>query len=330
MTRQRRLRFGVSLAPDVSAPLIRTAQDADRFGLDLLGVPDQPYRRDTADAPVLMASMLAVTSRIRVLPAVACLPLRPPAMLAKAVATMDRMSGGRVELGLGAGASWEGIEAYGGGRLDGPAARRALEEAVQVIKLHWSDQNGLRFHGEHYRFTAVQGGPAPVHPIGVWLGVTGPLGIDVAGRVGDGWIAPSSLVPPKRLAEGQRRLDDAAARAGRDPAQIRRVYVLQGSIDGHARGFLHGPPRQWIYELTELAVGHGVDTFLYGGHPERLAVFALEIVPAVRELVSTQGSAPPESMAASSSPSPSQQPSVPPEPPPDPLMRLGRLPEKDG
>ena len=294
------LRFGVSLAPDAAVPLIRTAQDADRFGLDLLGIRDQPYRRDTADAPTLMAAALAVTSRIRVLPAVACLPLRPPAALAKAIATMDRLSGGRVELGLGAGTSWDGIEAYGTGRLGAAAARRALEEAVQVIRLHWTDQNGLRFQGEHYRFTAVQSGPVPEHQIGIWLGVTGPRGLDLAGRIADGWIAPSSLVPPSRLADGQRRLDDAAAAAGRDPAGIRRVYVLEGSVDGReTRGFLHGPPRQWIYELTELAIGHGVDSFLFGGSPEQLAVFALEVVPAVREQITREraGLSTPSSLA---------------------------------
>ncbi|MFB4312152.1 LLM class flavin-dependent oxidoreductase [Actinomadura sp. GTD37] len=304
------LRFGACLAPAASDPLIRIAQDADRFGLDLLGVRDQPYRRGTADALALLAAVLAGTSRIRVLPAVACLPLRPPAALAKAVATMDRLSGGRVELGLGAGAVPDGIEAYGGARLGRAAARRALEEAVQIIRLHWSDQSGLRFQGEHYRFAAAQAGPAPAHRIGIWLGVTGPRGLDLAGRVADGWIAPSSAVPPKRLADGQRRLDDAAARAGRDPADIRRVYVCEGALDGtDSRGFLHGPPRQWIYELTELAIGHGVDSFLYAGDPEDLPVFALEVVPAVREqitrerAVSTQGSDPlePPSRAGRSS-----------------------------
>lgn len=281
---RRPLRFGLSLAPDASAPLVRIAQDADRYGLDLLGVRDRPYLRDTADALTLMATALAVTPRIRVLPAVACLPLRPPALLAKALATMDALSGGRVELGLGAGTSWDGVEAYGGPRLGAAAARRSLEEAVQIIRLHWSDQNGLRFQGEHHRFAAAQAGPAPAHQIGIWFGVTGPRALDLAGRVADGWIAPSSLVPPKRLAEGQRRLDDAAARAGRAPSELRRVYLLEGSIDGRdSRGFLHGPPRQWVYEMTELAVGHGVDTFLFGGDPEQLPVFALEVVPAVRE-----------------------------------------------
>ncbi|WP_242614017.1 LLM class flavin-dependent oxidoreductase [Actinomadura roseirufa] len=287
------LRFGLSLMPDASAPLVRIAQDADRYGLDLLGLRDHPFHRGTADTPTLMATMLAATSRIRVLPAVACLPLRPPALLAKAVATMDRDSGGRVALGLGAGSFWDGVEAYGGARLDAARARRALEEAVQVIRLHWSDQHGLRFQGEHYRFAAAQAGPAPAGQIAIWLGVTGPWGLDLAGRVADGWIAPSSLVPPKRLADGQRRIDDACAAAGRDPAEIRRVYVLEGVIDtGGSQGFLHGPPRQWIYELTELAVGHRVDTFLFGGHPDQLAPFALEIVPAVREQVARERGAP--------------------------------------
>jgi alkanesulfonate monooxygenase SsuD/methylene tetrahydromethanopterin reductase-like flavin-dependent oxidoreductase (luciferase family) len=304
------LRFGVCLAPDAAVPLLRTAQDADRFGLDLLGVRDQPYRRDTADALTLLAAVLAGTTRIRALPAVACLPLRPPAALAKAIATMDRLSGGRVELGLGAGAVPDGIEAYGGARLDGAAARRALEEAVQIIRLHWSDQTGLRFHGEHYRFAAAQAGPLPAHQIGIWLGVTGPRGLDLAGRVADGWIAPSSLVPPKRLADGRRRLDDAAARSGRDPAEIRRVYICEGALDGtDSRGFLHGPPRQWVYELTELAIGHGVDTFLYAGDPENFPVFALEVVPAVREQITreravlTQGSAPLEPASQATRPS---------------------------
>ena len=290
MTAARRaLRFGVCLAPDASAPLVRIAQDADRYGLDLLGVRDEPYRRDTADAVAVMATALAVTSRIRVLPAVACLPLRPPAALAKAAATLDRLSGGRVELGLGAGRAPDGIDDYGGARLDAAAAHRALEEAVQVIRLHWSDQSGLRFTGAHYRFAAAQAGPVPAHQIGVWLGVTGPRGLGLAGRVADGWLAPSSLVPPKRLADGQRRLDEAALAADRDPGEIRRGYVLEGSLDGQgAQGFLHGPPGRWIDEMTELAVGHRVDTFLFGGDPEQFPVFALEVVPAVRDQVTRE------------------------------------------
>ncbi|OLT33794.1 hypothetical protein BJF79_07820 [Actinomadura sp. CNU-125] len=175
MTR-RPLRFGLSLGPDGAEPLIRTAQDADRFGLDLLGVRDEPYRRGSADALAVLAAALAVTSRIRMLPAVACLPLRPPAALAKAIATMDGFSGGRAELGLGAGASPAGVEAFGGRPAPGASAVAALEEAVQVVRLQWSDQGGLVFGGAHYRFAAPQAGPAPRRRIPIWLGTDGPRG----------------------------------------------------------------------------------------------------------------------------------------------------------
>jgi alkanesulfonate monooxygenase SsuD/methylene tetrahydromethanopterin reductase-like flavin-dependent oxidoreductase (luciferase family) len=327
-----RLRFGARLDPDATAPLLRIAQDADRYGLDLLGIRDLPHRRGTADALTLLAAVLTGTSRIRALPAVACLPLRPPAALAKAIATMDLLSGGRVELGLGAGADPAGIEAYGGVRPGGLGALRAVEEAVRLIRLHWSDQAGLHIEGAHYRFAAPDAGPRPRRTIGIWLGVTGPRGIDLAGRLADGWIVPSSRVPPKRLADGRRRFDDAAAQAGRDPDTLRRVYILEGSLDGpDSQGFLHGPPRQWVYELTELAIGHGVDTFLYAGDPANLPVFAMEVVPAVREkmaeekkgLGSPQGEVSPQGEMSIQEGDPLEPPSGLAGPFPDPLAHLG-------
>ncbi|WP_329519376.1 LLM class flavin-dependent oxidoreductase [Spirillospora sp. NBC_01491] len=282
-------RFGLFLAPDASAPLIRTAQEADRLGLDLIGVQDHPYQRRFVDMPTLMGALLAATSRVRVFPAVACLPLRPPATLAKAMASMDRLSDGRVELGLGAGAFWDAIEAYGGARLAPGAARAALEEAVQVIRMLWSDQRGLRFDGAHYRLAGAQPGPPPAHKIGIWLGVTGPRSLELAGRVADGWIVSSSHVPPQKLLEGQRRVDDSAAEAGRDPAEIRRLYNLAGSIDeSGSQGFLNGPVRQWADQLTELAVTYGVDTFVFAGDPDQLGAFAMEVAPAVREQVARE------------------------------------------
>jgi alkanesulfonate monooxygenase SsuD/methylene tetrahydromethanopterin reductase-like flavin-dependent oxidoreductase (luciferase family) len=285
-----RLRFGHFLDPEVLEPgggteLVTTAQRADLFGLDLLGIPDRPYDGRHVDALALMATVLAVARRIRVFPAVACLPLRPPALLAKAMASLDVLSGGRVELGLGAGyagcagSGWDGVQALGGRRLPADGARAALEEAVLVVRALWDgpprDGAGL--------------GPAPVHRIGVWLGVTGPRSLALAGRVADGWIALSSRLPPARLPDAQRRIDEAALEAGRDPADIRRIYVLNGSIgrcDGSgAAGLLKGDPARWAAEIAELAVGCGVDSFLYGGDPAGLDAFALEIVPQVRETV---------------------------------------------
>ena len=94
---------------------------ADEGGIDLVGIQDHPYQWRYVDTWTLIAWLAARTERIRFFPDVANLPLRPPAVLAKAAASLDVLSGGRVELGLGAGAFWEAIGADG----RAPCARRA-------------------------------------------------------------------------------------------------------------------------------------------------------------------------------------------------------------
>jgi alkanesulfonate monooxygenase SsuD/methylene tetrahydromethanopterin reductase-like flavin-dependent oxidoreductase (luciferase family) len=110
----RQLEFGHFLVPNADAPLLETARAADRAGLDLIGVQDHPYQRRYVDTWTLLSMIAAGTERVRVFPDVANLPLRPPAVLAKAAASLDVLSGGRAELGLGAGGFSEAIEAFGG------------------------------------------------------------------------------------------------------------------------------------------------------------------------------------------------------------------------
>src|SRR5581483_1923067 len=86
----------------------------DDLGYDLIGIQDHPYQARHYDALALIAFLLGQTERVRIFPDVANLPLRPPAMLAKQAATLDQLSGCRFELGLGAGAFWEGVRAMGG------------------------------------------------------------------------------------------------------------------------------------------------------------------------------------------------------------------------
>ena len=112
----RDLTFGWFLVPDASAPLLTLARECEDRGLDWLGIQDHPYQRRFVDTWALMGLVLGGTSRIRVFPDVASLPLRPPAVMAKAAASLDVLSGGRFELGLGAGAFWDAIVAYGGPR----------------------------------------------------------------------------------------------------------------------------------------------------------------------------------------------------------------------
>jgi alkanesulfonate monooxygenase SsuD/methylene tetrahydromethanopterin reductase-like flavin-dependent oxidoreductase (luciferase family) len=112
----RTLRFGYFLVPNFDEPLLDTARELDELGLDLIGVQDHPYQRRFVDTFALLGMMLARTDRISVFPDVANLPLRPPAVLAKTAASLDVLSGGRMELGLGAGGFVDAIAAYGGPR----------------------------------------------------------------------------------------------------------------------------------------------------------------------------------------------------------------------
>ncbi|GIF77287.1 N5,N10-methylene tetrahydromethanopterin reductase [Asanoa siamensis] len=272
--------------PNAADPLLATAREVEERGLDWVGVQDHPYQRRYVDTFVLLSAIAAGTSRVGVFPDVANLPLRPPAVLAKAAASIDVLSGGRFELGLGAGSFWDAIEAYGGPRRSPGESLDALREAMAVIRLVWSGQRNLRFDGRHYRLAGAHSGPLPAHDIGIWLGVYGPRALALAGRLADGWV-PSLRGEITPLAEASDRLDEAASTAGRNPADIRRVLNVNGRItDGPTGGLLNGPVDQWVDELTDLAVGYGFDTFLFWGDgPDQLPRFAEEVVPAVRRQV---------------------------------------------
>src|SRR3954471_24656756 len=130
------LQFGIFPSPDATAAerTLELAQLAEVTGLDLVSVQDHPYQAKHLDTWTLLSVIAARTSAIRVAPNVATLPLRPPVVLARAAATLDVLSGGRVELGLGAGAFWEAIAAAGGPRRTPGEAVDALVEAIGIIR----------------------------------------------------------------------------------------------------------------------------------------------------------------------------------------------------
>jgi alkanesulfonate monooxygenase SsuD/methylene tetrahydromethanopterin reductase-like flavin-dependent oxidoreductase (luciferase family) len=269
------VRFGVFVTPAAPRPEqpLTVAVLADELGFDLVGVQDHPYQHRFLDTWTLLTAMAMRTTRVHVFPDVANLPLRPPAILAKAAATLDLLSGGRLELGLGAGGSFEAINAIGGPMLTRGESVEALEEAIQVIRLMWSGERGVRFEGKHYQLAGVHTGPAPAHPIGIWLGAYKPRMLSLVGRAADGWVPSLGYVQPADLLEGNRRIDDAAGAAGRDPRSIRRILNAGADV----------PTEQF----TALTLEHGMDTFVIGGleDPEALRWFASDVMPAVREAV---------------------------------------------
>ena len=284
----RRLEFGISLAPETDRldELRATAVRADELGLDLIGIQDHPYQWRFLDTWVLLGDLLARTERVRLFPDVANLPLRGAAIIAKQAASLDRLSQGRFELGLGAGAFWEAIGAMGGPVRSGAEALQALEEAIRVARAFWSGDRTITVDGEHYAVRGLHPGPAPSHRIEIWLGVGKPRALALAGRLADGWIPSLSWATPERVPALAARIDEAAAAAGRDASEIRRLYNVGGVIaDGPTRGLLQGPPDHWIETLTRFASELGFDTFIFWPGEDPLAQaerFATEVVPALR------------------------------------------------
>jgi alkanesulfonate monooxygenase SsuD/methylene tetrahydromethanopterin reductase-like flavin-dependent oxidoreductase (luciferase family) len=270
---RRKLEFGVSIVPaadqlDAGRAIVRAAEDG---GLDLVGIQDHPYQRRFLDTFGLIATLLAETERLRFFPDVANLPLRPPATMAKAAATLDRLSGGRFELGLGAGAMPKRVAQMGGPARSPGDAVSALEEAIQVIRLAWSDEESVSFEGEHYRLDGYEPGPPPAHRVEIWLGAYKPRMLRLTGRLADGWIPSFGYLKPEAVAEASARIDEAAERAGRDPAEVRRAYNFE---------LPDGDPAETIATwATEL----GLDTFVcWPGDAAEAERFAGEVVPAVR------------------------------------------------
>ena len=284
--------FGAFLAPEADGldRLLRHVTLADRLGLDLIGVQDHPYQPDFLDTWTLLSNLAQRTERIRLVPDVANLPLRPPAVLARAAASLDVLSGGRVELGLGAGAFRDAIASMGGPRHSPGEAIEALAEAITVLRELWTPGEPVVFKGIHYRLDGARPGPFPAHPIGIYLGAIKRRMLELTGRMGDGWLPSSFYSPPEAVAEQVKVLDAAAVDAGRDPARIRRIYNISGSFSPLAgSGFLDGPAALWAEQLTELVCGLGMNGFVLapGVDADRdLRVFAKEVAPAVREAVS--------------------------------------------
>lgn len=278
----RPLKFGYFLEPGAAdaARTLAAGRLVDALGFDLLGIQDHPYQPRFLDTWTLLSALGAQTEKVRLFPDVISLPLRPPAVLAKAAASLDLITGGRVELGIGAGAFWNPIEAMGGVRRTPGEAVAALSEAIDVIRLWWSGDRSVRYTGAHYSLKGSHPGPEPAHPVGIWLGAYGPKMLRLIGGKADGWLPSLSFLAPEKLAAAHKRIDEAAEAAGRDPGQINRVYNLSGDRS----------TSEWVDLLTTLSVEKGMDGYIFGGPPEEsgLRRIAQEIVPAVREAVAAE------------------------------------------
>jgi alkanesulfonate monooxygenase SsuD/methylene tetrahydromethanopterin reductase-like flavin-dependent oxidoreductase (luciferase family) len=285
------LQFGVFIPPaaDQAADVLELAKLADLVGLDLVTFQDHPYQARFLDTWTLLSVVAAQTSNVRVAPNVANLPLRQPVVLARSVASLDILSRGRVELGLGSGAFWDAIAAVGGPKLTPGEGVDALAEAIEVIRAVWStDQRAVRHDGKHYRVIGAHPGPPPAHAVEIWLGAYKKRMLTLTGAKADGWLPSMGYADVGDLPAMNAIIDDAARAAGRQPAEIRRLYNLNGQF-GRGAGFLEGSPSDWAQQLCELTLTEGISTYIVSvNSSEDVRRFAEEVAPAVRELVETE------------------------------------------
>ncbi len=272
------LRFATFISP-ANSPAhrpVELAQLSERLGFDFVTFQDHPYQSSFLDTWTLLSWVAARTERIGVSGNVLNLPLRqPPAVLARAAASLDLLSDGRVSLGIGAGYYWDAIQAIGGRRLSPLQAVAALDEAIDVIRGVWdADVPGtLTVEGEFYPVHAGERGPAPGHEIPIWLGAHKPKMLDLVGRKADGWLPSLPVMEPGGLSKGSAIIDDAARAAGRDPREITRLLNIV-------------PDQQTPEALAQMTLEDGVSIFVViSDGPNVIERFAAETMPAVSEHV---------------------------------------------
>ncbi|MQS05878.1 LLM class flavin-dependent oxidoreductase [Streptomyces alkaliphilus] len=282
------LRFGSFLTPRNDAPdaVVELARLSEDVGLDLVTFQDHPYQPGFLDTWTLLSWVAARTERVELSGNVLNLPLRNPAVLARSVASLDLLSGGRVNLGLGAGAFWDAIEAMGGRRLSPGESVTGLEEAIDIIRGVWDtdERRALRVRGTVHRVEGAKRGPAPAHEVPVWLGAYKPRMLRLVARKADGWLPSLGFLSSPGLREGNAIIDEEATRHDRDPREIRRLLNLPGDF---------GDPGERVDTLLErllpLALEDGVSTFVLGSDdPNALAFFGREVAPALREAVAAE------------------------------------------
>lgn len=272
------LQFGVFLTPSAADPggTVELAALSERAGLDLVTFQDHPYQPRFLDTWTLLTWVAARTERVQLSANVHNLPLRPPAVHARAAASLDLLSGGRVNLGLGSGGFWDAIVAMGGPRRTPGEAVSALEEAIGVFRELWNtdEQGGIFRDGEFYPLAGAKRGPKPAHEIPIWLGAYKPRMLRLVGASADGWLPSLGYFDSfESIAEGNSIIDESAREVGRDPSAIRRLLNIGADVAEPGT-------------LAELATEYGIDTFILASDDaSELQRFGTETAPQTRALV---------------------------------------------
>jgi alkanesulfonate monooxygenase SsuD/methylene tetrahydromethanopterin reductase-like flavin-dependent oxidoreductase (luciferase family) len=283
--------LSVSTAAVPGADPVAAARAAEDLGFDFVSASDHLHgRRPTYEPWTMLSWIAAATSRVRVATRVLGVPYRPPAVLAKMAETFDRLSGGRLILGLGGGAVDEEFRAFGLPARSPRDKVDGLEETVRIARGMWS-RPGFSFEGRLYRTDGADLEPKPDRRIPIWLGTYGDRALALTGRLADGWIPSLGYAPPERVVAMRERVLAAAVAAGRDPGEITCAYNVGVRVDDRAAA---GPDASVVVgaagAVTERLLGFsslGFDAFslvpVGPGEQEQAERLGREVVPALRE-----------------------------------------------
>ncbi len=228
--------FGLNVSTSAApgADPVADARKAEELGFDFVSASDHLHGdRPSYETWTMLSWIAAQTSRIRVATRVLAVPYRHPAVVAKMAETFDRLSNGRLILGLGGGSLDEEFHAFGLGARSPRDKVDGLEEAIRIMRGLWSRQR-FTFDGRLYRTDGGQVEPKPEHDIPIWLGTYGNRALAVTGRLADGWIPSLGFAPPEQVTAMRERLLSAARAAGREPEEITCCYNVQVRVGEHA------------------------------------------------------------------------------------------------
>jgi alkanesulfonate monooxygenase SsuD/methylene tetrahydromethanopterin reductase-like flavin-dependent oxidoreductase (luciferase family) len=283
--------FGLWVTPTADPAEIGRARRADLLGLDLLAVQDHPYQPDHLEMWTYLTHLAGQTERISLMPDVADLALRSPQLLAKAATSLDVLTAGRVELGVGAGGIPPAINAFGGPQRPPGEQVEAAVEALAVLRAGTTATGTAHVNGRFHHARGYRPGPRPVprapdRPVG-----RRPTAPPAAGdrparrRLG---LAAQHLRDPPEVPAANAAIDEGAQAAGRAPSALRRIYNVIGTIDGAAGVGLDGSAAQWAETLAGWHHDLGFDTFIFwpAANPDgQLERFANDVIPRTRALV---------------------------------------------
>jgi alkanesulfonate monooxygenase SsuD/methylene tetrahydromethanopterin reductase-like flavin-dependent oxidoreductase (luciferase family) len=283
------VRFGiaVSAAARPDSDPVGSARQAEQLGFDLISVSDHLHGSfPTFETWTLLTWLASSTERIRLAPLVLGLPYRPPAVVAKMAESLDRLSDGRLILGMGGGGSDDEFRGFGLA-VRRPAEKvEALAEAVDIVRGLWQE-TPFTYHGRHFQVQEAEVEPKPAHRIPIWLGTYGRKSLALTGRVADGWNPSFPYAPPEIAGEMRDRVRRAAEEAGRDPDSIECAYNVSVWVDERGQPnprLVTGGTERVAEQLVEFVrMGFGTLIFWARGGAEQRERLASEVLPLVRQ-----------------------------------------------